>query len=155
MGWFDKYATGRIITEPLKIMLPIKPVTKKNSSRVVPLGKSGKFMVLPSAAYVQYEKDCAVFLCCKGKNIACPVNIRALFFIDRDGECDASNFYEALADMLVKYKVLADDNRLIVVSWDGSRVFVDRKNPRTEVTIEPLDEAFQLSLTEEQMEEDW
>lgn len=49
---------------------------------------------------------------------------------------DLCNLHEALCDVLVKYGVLEDDNSNIVVSMDGSRVFYDKENPRTEVEIE-------------------
>ena len=138
MGWFDKYKNGNSITEPLFILLPVKPITKKNSRRWAPIGKTGIWKLIPSEAYEQYERDCGLFIRCKGLNISCPVNMRVIFYIDSDRESDISNYFEAVADMLVHYQVLADDNRKIVVSWDGSRVYVDRKNPRTEITIEPL-----------------
>lgn len=48
---------------------------------------------------------------------------------------DLINLHEALHDILVHYKVLADDNCKIIVSMDGSYVDVDKWEPRTEVTI--------------------
>ena len=38
-------------------------------------------------------------------------------------------------DVLVKAGTLKDDSCSIVVSTDGSRVFYDKENPRTEVEI--------------------
>lgn len=48
---------------------------------------------------------------------------------------DLLNLLAATMDILVKGKVLEDDNSAIVVSHDGSRVRVDRENPRVEVEI--------------------
>jgi Holliday junction resolvase RusA-like endonuclease len=45
------------------------------------------------------------------------------------------NLMEATLDILVDAGVLADDNSRIVVSHDGSRVMLDRENPRAEITI--------------------
>ncbi len=45
---------------------------------------------------------------------------------------------EAIDDILTHYGVIADDNYSIVQSHDGSRVFVDKENPRTEVIIEEV-----------------
>lgn len=45
------------------------------------------------------------------------------------------NLLEATCDILVQYGILADDNSQIVVSHDGSRVRLDRMNPRVEITI--------------------
>jgi Holliday junction resolvase RusA-like endonuclease len=48
---------------------------------------------------------------------------------------DLTNLLNAINDILVKYEILADDNSSIVFSMDGSRVFYDKENPRTEITI--------------------
>ena len=48
---------------------------------------------------------------------------------------DLTNLLEALDDVLVNAGVLADDNCNIIYSHDGSRAFVDRENPRTEIVI--------------------
>jgi len=53
---------------------------------------------------------------------------------------DLVNLLEATCDMLVKYKVIEDDNNKIVVSHDGSRVFYDKENPRVEITIMKAEE---------------
>jgi Holliday junction resolvase RusA-like endonuclease len=71
-------------------------------------------------------------------NICSPVNVEAHYYIDADRTCDLTNLHAALHDMLVHYNVIADDNRKIIVSTDGSRVHVDRKNPRTEVIVTPV-----------------
>jgi Holliday junction resolvase RusA-like endonuclease len=49
---------------------------------------------------------------------------------------DLVNLLEATCDVLVKYKVISDDNSRVVASHDGSRVFYDKENPRTEIFIE-------------------
>ena len=126
-----------MITEPVEITIPLRPFTKKNSSRIVKT-KSGVPFLIPSAAYEQYERDCAAFIRCKGLEVSCPINIRALFYIDADRKCDLSNYFEAIADILVHYHVIEDDHRKIVAGWDGSRIYVDRANPRTVVTLEPI-----------------
>lgn len=50
-----------------------------------------------------------------------------------------TNLLEAVDDILVKAGILEDDNYKVLASHDGSRVFVDRKNPRTEIYIERID----------------
>jgi Holliday junction resolvase RusA-like endonuclease len=55
-----------------------------------------------------------------------------------DIKSDLTNYHAALHDMLAHYGVIADGNRLVVASTDGSRVHVDRESPRTEVTITPI-----------------
>ncbi len=51
---------------------------------------------------------------------------------------DKSNLEEAIHDILVKYGILSDDNRDVVASTDGSRVYYDKENPRAEIVISPL-----------------
>lgn len=48
---------------------------------------------------------------------------------------DDLNLYEALDDILVKEKILEDDNRKIIRSRDGSRVLYDKEHPRAEIYI--------------------
>ena len=55
--------------------------------------------------------------------------------MEKDIDVDLANLLEATNDMLVKHGVLADDNRKIVASHDGSRVFLDREHPRVDITI--------------------
>jgi len=126
----------------LKFTIPIKPVTKKNSSQIT---KSGA--VIASKAYRQYEKDAVRLIPAYAKlHINEPVNIKALYYMktdyyapDRKAKVDIQNLHNALADVLVAAGVLEDDNCRIVYSMDGSRVLYDKKNPRTEVTITRVD----------------
>ena len=39
---------------------------------------------------------------------------------------------------MVTCGLLADDNRDIIAGTDGSRVYYDKENPRTEVEIAPI-----------------
>lgn len=57
---------------------------------------------------------------------------------------DKSNLEAAAHDVLVKYGVLADDNRDIIASTDGSRVYYDKENPRAEITIEPYEGEYEV-----------
>lgn len=144
---------GRIITESITFTLKLKPFSKKNGSRIV-RKKSGVPFLIPSESYKTYEKDCGWFIPCKGMGISCPVNIEAIFYIDAARRCDLSNYIEALADILVHYKVIEDDCWKIVAGWDGSRMYVDRTNPRTEVTITPMmDVDHQVGMPDDLLEE--
>lgn len=68
------------------------------------------------------------------------MNVKCLFFMPTHRRCDLTNLLEAIDDCLVKHRLIEDDNCNIVVSHDGSRVFYDRENPRTEVYIERCEE---------------
>lgn len=116
--------------------VPINPVTKKNSQRVVPC--RGYYRVLPSKAYERYEKEARRCLSFCGEAISGPCEVVGLFYMKTRRKVDLTNLLEALDDLLVEHGILADDNSRIIVSHDGSRVLYDPKNPRTEVTIRLL-----------------
>lgn len=91
-------------------------------------------VVLPSKQFQQYEKD-ALKLLPKRRTIDYPANVRALFYMKTRRKVDLTNLLEALDDVLVKARIIDDDNSRLIVSHDGSRVLHDKTNPRTEVTI--------------------
>lgn len=118
------------------------PITKKNSSRIVNAGTYHK--LLPSKQYEEYEKSCLPYVHkYRHLHIDYPVNVKLLYYMKTKRKVDLPNLINGTLDMLVDYGVLADDNRNIVYSTDGSRVLWDKKNPRTEVTIEPINEEMQ------------
>ena len=55
---------------------------------------------------------------------------------------DKSN--KIVHDILTKYDIIEDDNRDIVASTDGSRVYYDKENPRVEIEISPLKEEYEV-----------
>lgn len=91
--------------------------------------------ILPSEKYAAYEKDALWFIQKQSEPIDFPVNVKCLFYMPTRRRCDLTNLLEAIDDVLVKAGVLADDNYTVIESHDGSRVFVDRENPRTEILI--------------------
>ena len=48
---------------------------------------------------------------------------------------DLTNLENAIADILVKYKVLEDDNYSILQSWDGSRIIYEKGREETIIEI--------------------
>lgn len=120
----------------IKFTIPLAPVTKKNSQQIAVNHFTGKPFIMPSPQYKQYEASAAWFIP-KGKTIRTPVNVKCLFYMPTRRKCDLTNLLEAIDDILVKVGLLADDNYTIIQSHDGSRVFYDKANPRTEVYIEP------------------
>lgn len=122
----------------LEFTIGLNPISKKNHSRIITA--HGRPMLLPSKQYVQYEKDCSLFIPRLDKPIDTPVNIKATFFMQTRRLCDLTNLLQALDDILVKYEVIADDNRNVVYSVDGSRVLYDKNNPRTEIVITSVPE---------------
>ena len=69
-----------------------------------------------------------------------PVNVKAIYYMPTRRKVDITNLHEALHDVLTHYAVVADDNSNIIAATDGSRVRYDKTNPRTEVTITPMND---------------
>lgn len=127
----------------LRIVIPLDPVTKKNSSQIflkkTNTGKKVPF-ISPSERYKGYEYLCGFVL--KAVGIDYPVNVKACFYMKTRRRVDLTNLNEALHDVLVGCGTLADDNAAVIVSTDGSRVYYDKDNPRTEVWITPAEKTF-------------
>lgn len=122
----------------LKLVLFGRPITKKNSSRIIRVGRYPK--VIPSEAYVRYESDCIrqITGSCR-KNIEYPINLKVEYYMPTKHRVDLVNLLEATCDILVKAGVIADDNSNIVVSHDGSRVYYDKHMPRCEIYIDKVE----------------
>lgn len=122
----------------MKFVIPLKPVTKKNSNITTKTG-----VKIASKAYRQYEKDAVRLIPAYAKkHINKPVNVKAVYYtkIDyyapgRKARIDLQNLHNALADTLVAAGVVEDDNCRIIYSMDGSCVKYDKANPRTEIEI--------------------
>ena len=120
-----------------KFVIPLPPVTKKNSSNIYINKATGKRFITPSDRYKQYEKD-FMLLSPSIPAIDYPVNVKALYYMPTKRKVDLINLHSALHDCMVKKGILLDDNCNIIVSTDGSRVYYDRINPRTEIFINKL-----------------
>lgn len=120
----------------MQITIPLPPVTKKTHQQII--RAKGRYMVIPSPQYRAYEKDCKPYMPVLDEPISEPVELKCAFYMPTHRACDLTNLLQAVCDILVKYKVIADDNFNIVASVDGSRVLYDKEFPRTEVTITPI-----------------
>ena len=120
----------------IKIIIPITPITKKNSQQIVINKATGRPFVMPSKNYKEYEKQAGWYIDKRNANINVPVNIKCLFFMPTKRRVDLANLISAAMDLLVHYGVIEDDNCNIVVSNDGSRVYYDKEHARTEIYIE-------------------
>lgn len=120
----------------IKILIPLAPITKKNSQQILINRTTGKPFVMPSKKYKAYEEEAGWFIKCKNMKINTPVNIKCLFYMPTKRKVDLANLISAAMDLLVHYGVIVDDNSDIVVSNDGSRVYYSKENPRTEIFIE-------------------
>lgn len=124
-----------------KYTIPLPPVTKKNSQRILVNRKTGMPFIAPSSAYKRYEQQAINFLAPKPKTpLAGRYHVAAVFYMPTRRRVDLTNLLEAAHDTLVAAKILADDNNTIIASVDGSRVLYDKENPRTEIVIQELNE---------------
>ena len=121
----------------VKFTIPLAPISKKNSQRILQNRSTGRPFIAPSAQYKQYERDAARFIP-RGMTIRWPVNVKTVFYMPTRRRVDLVNLEEAAHDVMVTCGLLADDNRDIIAGTDGSRVFYDKDNPRTEVEIAPV-----------------
>ena len=117
----------------IKFTVPLPPITKKNSQRIVFSGN--RPCILPSEKYEEYESAALWLIPKRGVPIDFPVNVKCIFYMPNNRLCDLTNHLESIDDVMVKAGLLKDDNYKILASHDGSRVMVDKNNPRTEVEI--------------------
>lgn len=120
----------------MNFIIKLPPVSKKNSQQIFRNSVTGKPFITPSAKYKEYEKSALLFIKAPAEPIDYPVNVKCLFYMPTRRKCDLVNLQEAALDVLVLAGVLADDNCSLVASMDGSAVFYDKENPRTEIEIE-------------------
>lgn len=120
----------------IKFTLPIRPVTKKNSGQIITVG--GFPRLIPSKQYLQFEKDCQPYfkqVLNQIGQIDYPINLQAVFYVETKRRIDLPNLLNAVNDAMVKSELILDDNRDIIASHDGSRVYHDKFNPRIEIEI--------------------
>lgn len=126
----------------LELILTGPPITKKNSQRIITV--HGRPRVIPSAQYTRYERDCIAQLArYRTRAIDTPVNIACVYYMPTRRKVDLTNLNESIHDILVRAGILADDNRDIIASTDGSRVYYDKLLPRVEITIMPAERGYQ------------
>ena len=136
---------------PFCFVIDGRPATKKNSNRVF------GHRVLPSKAYVAYEKEFRKQLVELGRRVALPhftgpVLVQAKYYLpDRAHWPDLTGLMQATADIMsdetgmvggrrqtVRKWLLHDDKQ--IRSWDGTEIAgIDKEHPRAEIVIVPLD----------------
>lgn len=128
----------------IKIVILGNPATKKNSMQICKNKYNGKTYLIQSKAYRSYEKE---FLKQIGifyhqghetSVIEHSINLKCVYYMQTRRKVDLVNLLNATCDCLVKAKILADDNSLIIRSVDGSRVEYDKDCPRVEIYIEKI-----------------
>jgi Holliday junction resolvase RusA-like endonuclease len=120
----------------LKYTVSGQPIVKKNTQKVV--RSRGRTFVAYSPQYKEWLHRAMDELALQRRPeqpIDRPIILMCTFFMQTKRVTDLSALYEGIQDTLVKMEILADDNYTIVIGHDGSRVLLDRDNPRTEVSI--------------------
>jgi len=116
----------------LSIKIPGSIRSKKNSKRIF---SQGRFkIVLPSVAYCEWEKQARASLVAYQQRyfpVIGPVSVEANIYYSGQ-QPDLSGCLESIGDCL---EGIMWENDKQIVSWDGSRLHHDLKNPRTEVIM--------------------
>lgn len=113
-----------------------QPIVKKNTQKVVRV--RGRTFVAYSPQYKEWLHRAMDELALQRRPeqpIDRPIILMCTFFVQTLRVVDLSALYEGIQDTLVKMEILKDDNAWILIGHDGSRVVLDRVNPRTEVSI--------------------
>ena len=122
----------------LTITIPGQPITKKNSQQIVYKNVNGKRIpfIIPSKQFLKYQDECGWLLKNKkGLNLSGRYNAQCIYYMKSKRRVDLVNLLEATMDIFVKYNILKDDDSEIIVSHDGSKVMLDKNNPRVEITL--------------------
>ena len=121
--------------ESFNFTIDANPRSKKNSQEIVFNRKTGKRMVIQNKRYTEFEKECKPFMPILDYPIDYSINLQCKFYVCDARARDIANYIEAIQDILVKYKVIKDDNYNIVASLDGCSMEIDRERPRIEIEI--------------------
>lgn len=123
----------------MKIIINTNPRSKKNSQEICFNKKTGKRFIKQSDRYVEFERECKKYMPILEKTIDYPINLKCEFYVCDARKRDIANYLEAVQDVLVKYKVIEDDNYNIIASIDGCSMQIDRQNPHIEIEITKKD----------------
>ena len=115
---------------------------KKNSQQIIFNNRTHRPMIIQSEQYREFEKVCSIYLKPIAKQIKepinYPVNLKCTFYFPDRRRRDTVNMLEAIQDILVKYKVLEDDNYTVITSLDGTRSVYEKGREETIIEIEEV-----------------
>ena len=111
------------------------PRTKKNSQRFITL-KDGRKFLIQNKLYLEYEKDCLKQLTGNfQKEIDYPIELTITIYKQDKRISDLVGYAQSIQDILVKGKVLKDDNYKIIKIIKTIFGGIDTINPRAEIKI--------------------
>lgn len=105
--------------------------SKKNQKQ-----RTGRFLV-SSKAYQEREKEQLKSLVGQVEQLRLnqELKVNYKFYMPDNRKSDLSNKVESINDLLVKYWLLEDDNRMIIKELNMRCEWVDKNNPRCEIVI--------------------
>lgn len=122
----------------MKIVIPGRPATKKNSPRIVNVGSGFPHghKLLPSEAFERYQEDALWHLKKYKGRYDQPVHVKCLYWLpDRRWWPDLVGLLQATSDILEEAGILENDK--LIRDYDGSHIVgLDKQNPRVEILIE-------------------
>jgi Holliday junction resolvase RusA-like endonuclease len=123
----------------MKLILPGRPYTKKNSQRILKNHRTGRPFIAQSEQYEQYEEQCLWYLNGKGEAYQQGIHLICRYWMpDLSSWPDLVGLIQATQDILQKDGIIKNDRQ--VCNLDGSRIVgVDKQNPRTEIIIEEME----------------
>ena len=124
----------------LNITIKGRPISKKNSQRIVVNPKTKRPFILPSEKFELYQEEAGWHIKGKYLKLNGRYNVKCVYYMPTHHRVDLCNLLEATCDILVHYGVLEDDKSSIVAGHDGSRVCYSKDNPRVEITITELED---------------
>ena len=134
---------GNNINLLARYTIPLDTRTKKNhmsiagtGPRCPACGKRRRQFVRQGHANTEYTARAAQYLHPKPREpFQGTVQLVYLVYTKTRMVVDDLNLYASLDDLLVRERILKDDNRNIIRCRDGSRVLYDKENPRAEIFI--------------------
>ena len=115
----------------IKLTLHWRIPSKKNNKQ-----RTWKYL-LSSKQYLEREKEQLRSLVGQVEQLRLnqELKVNYKFYMPDNRKSDLSNKVESINDLLVKYWLLEDDNRMIIKELNMRCEWVDKNNPRCEIVI--------------------
>ncbi len=129
--------------ELYRYTIRLDPRTKKNHQKIAGIGsrcpvckKHARQFIRQSTANDKYNFEAVRFLHPRpDKPLDGPVSVKYHFYMQTRRKVDECNLTAEVDDLLVNAGIISDDNAKVLIHHDGTRVFYDKANPRTEIWI--------------------
>lgn len=124
------------MAEVSRITIPGRPITKKNSQKIVKYGN--RRGISQSDAYQRYEEASLWWLKRYKEKYNGKISVCAKYWMpNRRSWPDLIGLLQATSDILEKSGIIENDKW--IEDYDGSRIMgIDKENPRVEITIQKV-----------------